>query len=593
MRVIKIVLVLGAVIGSVGQTPPVGHASGSRMSDPVAAFCTVSGKVTTSAGEPLSSANVTLRGTKGTRESYTGMTDGNGSFTIKNVIAGDYLVGAHHDGYAPVSMGRLVNLQPAQVRDDVKLTLRVGASVAGRLTNAHGEPAAAIAVTILMADGEGGVHPLFGQERQTGPAGEFRFDGLDPGTYFLITDSLSFIPAIQEDPLETFVPTFYPGVREFREASPIVVAEGDHVADLAFAMKPVFPRRVRGRIEVPNDAGRHTSYIDVSPSVYEVSLPRSKRVQHGVSFTGSFSVDYSFGPNGIDPAEEKGIRRSLNPGMPRRAPGDSFELWVLPGSYRLVASLVNHGEPEPAGGWRSLLPDAPYLNRSDEGYQAEVALNVADHDVDGVVISFVGLSRLNGVVRFASRWQGAIPGETVVSLQRAADGSSGLPSAVSRDGEFALKYLAPGRYTAKVRVESEDLKVQAVRLDGAEIGVSEIEVKPGMVGKIEVIAINELGQLEGVVKTNAGEAAAGTMVWLSRESQPKEPVRSSHTDSAGHFLIRNVAPGAYQANALFRGDAFSTVQQFKSTPAGGTSVTIPPFGHATANLEISPVGQTR
>jgi hypothetical protein len=205
--------------------------------------------------------------------------------------------------------------------------------------------------------------------------------------------------------------------------------------------------------------------------------------------------------------------------MPRRAPDDTFDVWILPGSYRLVASLVDHTElaarlrksredsyrsivatipsdvPEndprrTAAAQRLDIPyffDAPYLDSNELPYHADIQLDVADQDVDGLVVSFAGLTHINAVVRFAQPWQGAIPEGTEISLQKVGADRPEHPMPVPPNGEVLLKYLAPGRYKVRVQLASQDLAIQSLRFGGTEIADAEIELRSGATDSLQVV----------------------------------------------------------------------------------------------------------
>ena len=564
------------------------------MSAQLAEPCTVSGNVTTQLGEPLSAAKVTLRGTMRTMTGYTVITGLDGSFALKDVAPGDYWANASCDGYAPTKFGRRLNLAPGQVLDHCDLTLKLGSSVAGTLTDPRGEPASGILVALLQEDGQGGVFAVSSPEeppgQHIGASGKFQFDGLEPGTYFLMTHWMGFIPVIQEDPMETIVPTFYPGVADFREARPIHVAEGARLTDFTFSLRTSYPHRVRGRIDVPDDGGRHTTYIDVSPPEVDAMAltPPSKRVTYCFARSRMFHSSYRYSSSGMDPAEEKRVRRSLQPGMPRRAPDDTFDIWVLPGSYRLVASLVENGESEPnfMDAYEELHP--PYLNDTDAAYKSEISLELTDQDVNGLSISFVGMARVDGLVRFEQHWHGSIPARTQVFLQPVGANVPAPPTSVPSNGEVTFKYLSPGRYTVKVRIDSEDLAVQSVRYNGTEIAGAEIEVQPAVTSNLEVTAVFDLGQIDGVVETADGSSKSGALVWLFKESRLDQPFRQLITDPLGRFEIPNLPPGEYRVQAVTQRNHHERVRHREHVTGEGSAVTVTPNGHATVSVKISP-----
>ena len=185
-----------AVVGQVGglpQAPP----RDARVQPPVGAG-SIQGRITAAdSGAPFRRVLVSLSGGTASRAVYT---DDEGRYTFSGLPAGLYLIlanpGPHRGGYQPMQYGGATpsgsvntRAQPVQLADGQKLeNIDVGlprtAVIAGRITDATGEPAARIMVQALMF--RAGTEPMMTSTASTNDLGEFRMFGLTPGDYMIM-----------------------------------------------------------------------------------------------------------------------------------------------------------------------------------------------------------------------------------------------------------------------------------------------------------------------------------------------------------------------------------------------------------------------
>jgi hypothetical protein len=81
-----------------------------------------------------------------------------------------------------------------------------------------------------------------------------------------------------------------------------------------------------------------------------------------------------------------------------------------------------------------------------------------------------------------------------------------------------------------------------------------LEVKPGSSPKLEIVAGNGYGQLEGVAERD-GRPVSGVMVLLAPEDAKDNQIlfRRDQSDSDGTFLLFNIIPGRYRLLAIDEG----------------------------------------
>ena len=220
-------------------------------------------------GAPIGGARVTLmmvvdvpRGTFGRRPRQS-ITDANGAFAFDAVEPGQYILNVDKTGFAsyPDVLGdglpeRLTvdaNHQDPQLR----IALRKGAVIAGRILNAAGEPQADLDVSALRrTDKVGPVGFVPNGNAQTNDLGEFRMAGIAAGDYIIVAAVRRRGPfdAIQTGTSTTFAPTYFPGTLDQNAARIMTLASGQAVTGVEFAIATVAAFRVSG--VVVDAAGR-------------------------------------------------------------------------------------------------------------------------------------------------------------------------------------------------------------------------------------------------------------------------------------------------------------------------------------------------
>src|SRR5215467_769631 len=317
----------------------------------------ITGRVTDAAsGTPINGARVTLmmvvdvpEGTFG-RQRRQSITDANGVFAFDSVAPAQYQLSVEKSGFAsyPDVFGD-APIQRLTVASDSKdpqlrIALKKGAVLAGRILNATGEGEPNLQVSALKRTDKAG--PLgFAQtgQAQTNDLGEFRIFGLPSGDYVIQA------AAYRHDPFgpvqtgtTTLAPTFFPGALDKNAARVVTLAAGQAITDVEFTIATVAAFRVSG--VVVDQAGRPSPHATVT------LIPDLRT-------SGSFL-----------------------PMMIVAADDGTFEIGeVLPGQYRVRA---NASEAQGAGGISSgffAFAESDEVTPSDPG-----VITVDDADISGL-----------------------------------------------------------------------------------------------------------------------------------------------------------------------------------------------------------------
>jgi hypothetical protein len=238
----------------------------------------ITGSVTDAmSGTPISGARVTLLmvidvpgGTYGRRPRLS-ITDANGAFSFDGIEPAEYTLSVEKTGFASYpdvfGDGLPERLRVGANHEDpqLRITLKKGAVIAGRILNAVGEPEANLQVSALKRTDK--VGPIgFAQvgNAQTNDLGEFRIAGLPSGEYLISTAPQRHGPfdVVQTGATTTFAPTFFPGTLDQNAASTVMLVPGQAVTSIEFTIATVAGFRVSG--VVLDQSGRPSPHAMVT-----------------------------------------------------------------------------------------------------------------------------------------------------------------------------------------------------------------------------------------------------------------------------------------------------------------------------------------
>ena len=296
------------------QTPP----PRDRPPAPVTGTAIVKGRVVDAqTGTGVARARVRLQG-PGNRPPV--MTDDTGAFRLTEVPAGTFYVSIDRNGYMTTRVpepGRTMraSVKPLVITDGQALdagTLRLyrGGVIAGRLTDAHGEPAEFTQIQVLRLPPAGHGKPQQRGGGATNDLGEFRIPHLEPGRYLVRaqTRTMTF-----DDPNDTQpVPTYYPGVLSLDQAQPITIERGQAATGVEFMLLDGMSTVVSGTVV---DAKGQPAM-----GVFIIARMLNDAVSDGMQFGGA------------------GVR-----------PDGTFQMKLAPGDYQLEAQGGRPGVAGPQG----------------------------------------------------------------------------------------------------------------------------------------------------------------------------------------------------------------------------------------------------
>jgi len=521
------------------------------------------------APQPAGRIAVTLDAAEGGWKRQTA-SDDDGRFAFDRLPAGRYALTASKVGWVTTYYGSPRPGHPPGVRVAVAAGARVnveipivkGAAIGGRIVHADGRPMARQFPWLLQERVVGGRKMLArlpdqrvgSFELMTNDLGEFRFFGLEPGTYYVVVS-----PSIPSDARVTtndevrwalsppapapapspgapagYTRIYCPGTTDPSAAQAIVVGAGEVREGLDCRIQFVTVARVRGSVRAPDGAPAAGATVNLVEREPRVSLEGSGKSAR-TDASGQFVLQN-----------------------------------VAPGDYRMTVR-ASSAPPAPAasaapGGARGAAPAPRVL---DLWGQTDVV--VSGQDVDSVAISLASASALSGRLSFNSiavappanlgsvRLEFADNDALAVSLSNPGASSGALTATVGADGTFQIHGLAPGRYVAAASwpgMRASDGTtgwwLTSVQVGGRDLGDRPIELGVHQhLGDVTIGFADRIGAVEGTLTDGARAPAPGYFVlafpvdresWTTTSRRMVAPVQ---TGTDGRYRLIGLLPGEY------------------------------------------------
>jgi Carboxypeptidase regulatory-like domain len=224
----------------------------------------ITGRVISSAGEPLSGATVAALSIDNTRRPQTAITNTSGDFKIERLVPGLYRVIGSMPGYvSPTLPFSVDSTDYYRVGDSATVTLTKGGVITGTVTGPNG-PLVGVGVSATRVRDETGkkIPILSGtRDRTTDDRGVFRFYGLLSGSYVIAAAKPRF-GLVAPTPYDFDAPTYSPSATR-DTAAEIVVREGDEVtADIQYRGAP--GQAISGNVENVQVQSQFSSGVSVT-----------------------------------------------------------------------------------------------------------------------------------------------------------------------------------------------------------------------------------------------------------------------------------------------------------------------------------------
>jgi hypothetical protein len=504
---------------------------------------------------PVRKAHVTL----GTAESekkpeFMATTDEMGRFRFADVEAGRYRLAVEKNGFLdgayganrPEGEGSILKVSAGEKTPDLVLQIFPAASISGRVLDADGDPMANSAVTIFTRAHRGATTRDESRETaNTNRSGEYHFNGLTPGTYYLSAsgddtwglgrrriplDSSGKVTKVRD------LKTFYPSGLSFAEAQSVTVESGQEQAGIDIRLQRGATVSVKGRIA---GFGNNTQKYYVSASV--------EAAPEWTSEAGTML------PNG------------------------EFIFDALPpGTHRLT--LLENG----ANGLRR-------AGRTD--------VTLSDQDVTGVVLTPMKPARVRvRVVMEGEEDKPLTTGSVVLSAAQESGEDAGVFSAFQpQDGNFVVGDVPSGKYRVWFNNDGKAY-LKSVQSGGKSLDPRAVEVSEdaaldllmtfsknmaSVAGEIEGTPEKGDGPMEAVLVPLEVVTDASSGGWDADDRW--EPL-----DQTGHFSDENVRPGKYLAFGVqgIDRELWTSADFVKAMRAEGTELEVAERAHASVHLKV-------
>jgi hypothetical protein len=458
------------------------------------------------------------------RSEYAALTDAGGDFVIWGVRAGVYYAFVDVPGVlspvgfvsletlraSPGTFGlgegrRFFDLVEVDGKRDVNVTVhaRRGASIAGRVTHADGDPAVNVSVNLLRRSSDGRVQKyLPGASAaalsglRTDDRGMFRLTGLPPGEYLIgvneaVNHGSPFVGARSagEDLSGLFrgmftpqlLMTFYPSATSLKEAGVIKVGPGDERADADIRI-PERDLRLVGGVVRARRGGRPVGLASVTITRRDDPLsPGAPLVPHyeGSEYEPNSTTTNDEGRWWLFEVPDGSYTITVRPPEEyEEAPAvASVNMNTSDANANVVAGVTNTNTSEyrPPRRKRSYAP-------------TRVNLEVSGGDVTEFVVEVAEGARVAGTVTVEG---GGKPAYWHVSVMRVGEGGAvheeeGQAEVVgTRGSRFAVEGLSAGKFLIQPTLvggddeEDEELYLKSIMWNGRDLLRTPLELAEG------------------------------------------------------------------------------------------------------------------
>jgi hypothetical protein len=442
----------------------------------------------------------------------TVVTDRDGKFLFPDLDAGPYRLYVVAPGYVKQEYGQrtfpgqgtVLTLAAGQVMKDLVMNITLTGNVSGRLRDSSGQLAAGVPVQLLKPAYNSAGQKTFqtAGETRTNDRGEYRIYWVTPGRYFVAAGSppgpaigigRGGQPATPNDPGESYLFSFYPGVTDLSLANSIDISSGNEAtADFAVPNQQVYT--VHGRVV--------DSTANVLPQAVTVSMSFAMITGGGASWSMQ---------------------------APYNAANGTFEIRdVVPGSYTLQVSASK--STSNAIGRVSLevaanMPEVPVVLGSNFSVPARVRMDGLDQS--GVERARIGFRSTNSTANLGS-------GASAPS----ADGTFQFENVLPGEYQLTLNGMPPNYYIKEARFDRNDVLNQPLKFTGPAPGGA----------TVEVVISTTVGEITGVITDERSQPVGGVQAVLvpDQHRDRAELFKAATTDQTGRFQIANIVPGDYR-----------------------------------------------
>jgi len=512
----------------------------------------ISGTVVNSAtGQPLAQMRVFLGRPQEREDREVVITGSDGRFQFDGISAGKYTLGAVKPGFLMQGFEQhedfssAIVVGPGLSAENLLFRITPAATIAGQIVDEQNEPVREAQVTLFrqrLLDGH--ITTRLRGQTNSDDRGQYRFGSLPPGTYFVMVSARPWYspysafasttePNSSQDqsasaPLDVTYPlVYFPGVTDSSQATPITVAAGGH-ATADFSLTPVRSLHVRV----------HTPKLNLNQSYSVVLIPEAFQ---GVSLQMPMSVQTT-----------------------ATKPGEIEISGIAPGQYRL--QMVFPGK------------ETATFNQSVD----------LESDTELDATAGESMREISGTIRMQDGSQ--LPAGSGVLLRNAgSDEPAHAPLLPDGRFQFPLRgTLPPGRY--EISMSARNTYIVSVSANGARLRGRTIELRGSDPVRLNIVAAQGIGRVDGTVLSSDGKPFAGAMVLLAPDDLADNVIliRRDQSDSDGTFTLPNIVPGHYTLVAMRDGWGLEWMNAAVLKPylAGGEQVVVQKNGNYNLKVRV-------
>lgn len=455
-------------------------------------------KAGTTLQQPLRNARLVLMGGRGGERSER--TDSGGHFVFSDLAPGQYRLAVACDGFIRQDQQKIV-LGSGQALI-IGIELNSAPTVAGQVSDSHGEPVANVIVEALRRTYDVRGNPRLGLAASaiTDDRGQYRVFWLDPGEYFLYAASPLPDATEAETPV-AYIPTYFPGVNVSEDAKAIRL-------DIGQEARADFQLR---RAALWTISGHTSDAITSRPLDANITLM----------------------PPGGDPSvSQYRAKSSLSP-----YPGEFSMGNVAPGSYILTAKS-RAGNQDVAAFQRIEIRPVGYVPPP------------APPPSYGAFVTLSAPLSINGRFFIESREAIDLSHASLALLSVDPDLPSPQPVSARPAGEFVLSKLVPGSYVLDLSNLPQDLYLKAARFGEDDVLEKPLVLKARDEARpLQILLGSDGGRLQAAAYGKKGELHAGAQFVLVPEAPRRyrrEQYRIATSGEDGVATIRGILPGSYK-----------------------------------------------
>ncbi len=450
-------------------------------------------------------AGVLLRDAQNVNKTVWVRADDTGRFLVKNVDAGTYRVTADRQGFfAENRKNATQTFITVSGNDHVKnvlVRLLPFAVVSGRVVDEKNDPIQHVDARLYGWDFIRGRRVLSSKGvAVTDDRGEYRIAGVRPGSYFLLA-SFDFKKewlrtmgdvAKNTRPDIAYLPEFFPGTTDFRDAQQITLKAGDEVLEnFSFTSHPAVS--IHGRV-VNGVTGQPMAKATVTASWAGI-------------------------PIGIDQISAQTVEDG------------TFDMWGLaPGSYVLQTAFKD----------------------GDENYSGLHQVEVGGSGVANTEVAGMPDYEMHGSVRIAASQPAPIK-YVSVEFMTVGDGPFNIFRVGAGGPNFQLqgRLHLETHYRVNAVNLPDEYYLKSVTVAGREVPKNDVVVT-ARYSQIEMVISPDGGHVEGTVLDFKNQPVHGSYVMLAPDVAEIDPdqVLQSRSDTNGKFVLRGVPPGSYKLLAF-------------------------------------------